>query len=119
MFKKKGIDILDIPELNRKKLIKLPEVENKEEVKITKDGYFDLSKANAAPQAIQPAQVQPVSQETNQMGSFFSDFAALGASQPQITPKEDNTDIKDLKWRLENLEFKLEQLIEKVNSINK
>jgi hypothetical protein len=53
--------------------------------------------------------------------NFLSDFASIGANEPQKTPevKENNIEVKDLKWRLENLEFKLEQLIEKVNSINR
>jgi len=108
MFKKDKGYVLDIPDLHRKKLIKLPEIENSEiSKKITNDGFFDMSKTK-----------EPSSQT-----SFLSDFASIGASN-QVTPKniekvESTEDIKDLKWRLENLEFKLEQLIERIDSMNK
>ncbi len=117
MFKKReSIDILDIPELHRKKLIKLPETQKYQETKVTNDGYFVFSpEAPKQEIANQQSEVKPEVQT-----SFLSDFASIGSTNPQITPevrKEDNAEVKDLKWRLENLEFKLEQLIEKVNSI--
>lgn len=124
MFKKReSIDILDIPELHRKKLIKLPEAQKHEETKLTNDGYFVLSETKQET----PIQTQPeVKQETpSQVSNFLSDFASIGSTNPQVTPeiksesKEEGSDVKDLKWRLENLEFKLEQLIERVNSINR
>lgn len=125
MFRKReSVDVLDIPELHRKKLIKLPEKEKHEEVKISNDGYFDLSQdsqKNPTPQIQESKEVQ----QSNQVANFLSDFASIGSSQTQVTPeikveaKEENSDVKDLKWRLENLEFKLEQLIERVNSINR
>mgnify|MGYP001576085165 CR=1 FL=1 len=119
MFKKReSIDILDIPELHRKKLIKLPPSPKYQETKVTNDGYFVFSPeapkqeiVNQQPEAKPEAQTQ-----------FLSNFASIGLTNPQITPevrKEDNAEVKDLKWRLENLEFKLEQLIERVNSINR
>lgn len=120
MFKKReSIDILDIPELHRKKLIKLPPPQNYQETKVTNDGYFVLSETKQET-ITQP--INEVKQETpSQVSNFLSDFASIGSTNPQITPevkKEDNAEVKDLKWRLENLEFKLEQLIERVNSIN-
>lgn len=126
MFRKReSVDILDIPELHRKKLIKLPDKENQESIKVSNDGYFDLSPNIQSTESInQSTQIQEtkeeVKQESSQVSNFLSDFASIGSSN-QITPevkKEDNSEIKDLKWRLENLEFKLDQLIERVNSIN-
>lgn len=127
MFRKReSVDILDIPELHRKKLIKLPDKENQESVKISNDGYFDLSpnmqnknQVNQNPQ-IQETK-EEVKQETSQVSRFLSDFASIGSSNQVIQEikKEDNSEVKDLKWRLENLEFKLDQLIERVNSINR
>ena len=110
MFKKKeSVDVLDIPDLHRKKLIKLPEVKNLEESRITQDGFFDLS------QNKDTIQNEEIKQETNQTGNFLSDFASIGS----VSNNTEESDVKNLKWRIENLEFKLEQLIEKVNSINK
>ncbi|MBM3232158.1 hypothetical protein FJZ21_02140 [Candidatus Pacearchaeota archaeon] len=123
MFKKReSIDILDIPELHRKKLIKLPEAQKHQETKLTNDGYFIISEKRQETQ-----QTAEVKQETiNPVSNFLSDFASIGATNPQVNPEikteskqEDNTEVKDLKWRLENLEFKLDQLIERVNSINR
>ncbi len=130
MFRKReSIDILDIPELHRKKLIKLPDKEKHEEVKISKDGYFDLSQNNQTQNPItQSPQIQNAREtkpETSQVTNFLSDFASIGSSNSTIQQTQensevkDNSEIKDLKWRLENLEFKLEQLIERVNSSNR
>ncbi|MGV8131742.1 MAG: hypothetical protein ACP5N7_06610 [Candidatus Pacearchaeota archaeon] len=125
MFKKReGIDILDLPELHRKKLIQLPETKKNEETKITSDGYFVLSEENQKQETIQTTQIESpkVDMVTPQVSNFLSDFASIGSSIPQITPEakiEDKEEIKDLKWRLENLEFKLEQLIERIDSINR
>ncbi|MEK6908712.1 MAG: hypothetical protein AABX23_01525 [Nanoarchaeota archaeon] len=127
MFKKReSIEILDIPELHRKKLIKLPEVQKEESTKITNDGFFDLSQIT--PQNNNISEVtqkneEIKTQETNQLTNFLTDFASIGTSNPtqnvqKETKTEDSSEVKDLKWRIENLEFKLEQLIEKVNSIN-
>lgn len=135
MFRKReSVDILDIPELHRKKLIRLPEKEEPENIKVSKDGYFDLSQnsqnhsqINSSVQQIQVEDNQEVKQETSQVTSFLSDFASIGSinstnqtgQETKIKENTDKSDIKDLKWRLENLEFKLEQLIEKFNSSNK
>ena len=119
MFKKReSIDILDIPELHRKKLIKLPESPKHEETKVTNDGYFIFSPESPKQEIVN----KEPEVKTEAQTSFLSDFASIGATQSQLTPeikKEDNAEVKDLKWRLENLEFKLEQLIERVNSIKK
>jgi hypothetical protein len=115
------VEILDLPELNRKKLIKLPEQKEDNKVNITKDGYFVLS-PTITPQTQVQEVIQPkIKEESAPATNFLSDFASIGANEPQKTPevKENNIEVKDLKWRLENLEFKLEQLIEKVNSINR
>lgn len=121
MFKKReSIDILDIPELHRKKLIKLPEPQKHDETKITNDGYFVLN----SNQKQEITEVKPeLKQEASQVTSFLSDFASIGSSnesnQSTQEIKQESSEVKDLKWRLENLEFKLEQLIERVNSFNR
>lgn len=125
MFKKReSVDILDLPELHRKKLIQLPETRENEETKMTSDGYFVLSQEDQKQEAIPIAQVESpkLDMSSSQVSNFLSDFASIGSSIPQITPEakiEDKEEIKDLKWRLENLEFKLEQLIERIDSINR
>lgn len=129
MFKKReSVDILDLPELHRKKLINLPQSQEHQVTKITNDGFFDLSNTleNKTQEFTQKENPQSVTQtpevkvETSQVTNFLSDFAVVGSNNPQITPsvEKETSEVKDIKWRLENLEFKLEQLIEKVNSIN-
>ncbi|MEK6916088.1 MAG: hypothetical protein AABW89_06115 [Nanoarchaeota archaeon] len=108
MFKKDSIDILDLPELHRKKLISLPGQSETEKTQITKDGFFDLS-----------SQKEKTEQgnENNQETDFLSSFASIGSAQQSEVKQENKSDnINDLKWRIENLEYKLEQLIEKLNS---
>ena len=125
MFKKReSVDILDLPELHRKKLIQLPEFQKNEGTKITSDGYFVLSEENQKQEGMQTSQIEhsKLNIEPSQVSNFLSDFASIGATNPQVTPEakiEDKEEIKDLKWRLENLEFKLEQLIERIDSINR
>src|SRR3989344_4364853 len=138
LFSKEGVDVIDLPELHRRKLINLPEREKSEDLgqKFTKDGFFDLSSTeqniNSINRTSQEQEKQTISPQTpnSQVTDFLSDFASIGASSPftqiQETPHSNTRDatnnesehIKDIKWRIENLEFKLEQLIERVNSIN-
>ena len=131
--KESGVDVIDLPDLHRRKLINLPEREESSELKqgkFTKDGFFDLSNTKQPIQANQTPQEQNNPQSNNQVTDFLNDFASIGASNPnktsdnnQInesqTPSRDESEsVKDLKWRIENLEFKLEQLIERLNSKN-
>ena len=131
--KESGVDVIDLPELHRRKLIKLPEREESIELKqgkFTKDGFFDLSNTKQQIQTNQTSQEQNNPQSNNQVTDFLSDFASIGASNPNKIPdnnqqtqsqtptRNESENIADLKWRIENLEFKLEQLIERLNSKN-
>ncbi|MEK6836037.1 MAG: hypothetical protein AABX94_00055 [Nanoarchaeota archaeon] len=138
--KESGVDIIDLPELHRRKLIKLPERPESTELKqgeFTSDGFFDLSKNKTETiqsQINQTSQEQnnPVSNQTSsQVTDFLSNFASIGASNPNTMPNvnqstesnqinnNESEQIKDLKWRIENLEFKLEQMTERLNSLNR
>jgi len=102
------IDFIDLPDLNRRKLINISEKKD-EEVNITKDGFFDLSNKETT-----NTNTPQIPQEEN----FLSNFASIGSSQPQENKVEAPQD-QDLKWRIENLEYKLEQLMEKLSVIEK
>src|SRR3989338_11064112 len=136
LFSKEGVDVIDLPELHRRKLINLPEREKSEDLgqKFTKDGFFDLSNTeqniNSINQTSQEQEKQTISPQTpnSQVTDFLSDFASIGASNSPMQIQEHNPasktrdatnneseSIKDIKWRIENLEFKLEQLIERLN----
>ena len=118
MFNKRGsVDIIDLPDLYRRKLINLPESLLDQETQITKDGFFDLSISSQ-----NTSNSQPIAKDSKEETSFLNDFASIGSSNQnsQIEVKKENNseEVSDLKWRIENLEYKLEQLIEKVNSSN-
>lgn len=118
MFNKRGsVDIIDLPDLYRRKLINLPESPLDQETQITKDGFFDLSISSQ-----NTSNSQPIAKDSKEETSFLNDFASIGSSNQnsQIEVKKENNseEVSDLKWRIENLEYKLEQLIEKVNSSN-
>lgn len=125
IFSRSGVDVIDLPDLHRRKLIKLPEREDHKELKqgeMTKDGFFDLSNSRAGSD-LQVSEQTPSTSE--QVTDFLSDFASIGASNPNVTPikqvsnqaNNGTESVKDLKWRIENLEFKLEQLTEKLNTM--
>lgn len=118
MFNKRGsVDIIDLPDLYRRKLINLPESLLDQETQITKDGFFDLSISSQ-----NTPNPQFMSKDSKEETSFLNDFASIGSSNQnsQIEVKKENNseEVSDLKWRIENLEYKLEQLIQKVNSSN-
>jgi len=118
MFNKRGsVDIIDLPDLYRRKLINLPESLLDQETQITKDGFFDLSISSQ-----NTPNPQFMSKDSKEETSFLNDFASIGSSNQnsQIEVKKENNseEVSNLKWRIENLEYKLEQLIEKVNSSN-
>ena len=115
MFKKKSsVDILDIPDLHRRKLIDLPEEKDFEKTKITNDGFLEISKGDEVSSS------SAVNSEDKSATSFLNDFASIGSSKTENTESksEDKVSQDDLKWRIENLEYKLEQLTEKFNSLN-
>ena len=118
MFNKRGsVDIIDLPDLYRRKLINLPESLLDQETQITKVGFFDLSISSQ-----NTPNPQFMSKDSKEETSFLNDFASIGSSNQnsQIEVKKENNseEVSDLKWRIENLEYKLEQLIQKVNSSN-
>lgn len=118
MFNKRGsVDIIDLPDLYRRKLINLPESPLDQETQITKDGFFDLSISSQ-----NTSNSQPIAKDSKEETSFLNDFASIGSSNQnsQIEVKKENNseEVSNLKWRIENLEYKLEQLIQKVNSSN-
>ena len=118
MFNKRGsVDIIDLPDLYRRKLISIPESPLDQETQITKDGFFDLSISSQ-----NTPNPQFMSKDSKEETSFLNDFASIGSSNQnsQIEVKKENNseEVSNLKWRIENLEYKLEQLIQKVNSSN-
>lgn len=123
MFSKNdGVDVLDLPELHRRGILKLPAPEPIE------DDLVDLTKPvqpsilTTSPTA-PPSLPAPHAPTHSGVTDFLSDFASIGAATPLVTTESAtpsvpavaaDTAVADLKWRLENTEYKLEQLIERL-----
>lgn len=141
--KKEGIDVLDLPELQRRGLLKFPEPPR------PGDDLLDLTKTQ--PSVTTPI-AQPFSQPANNnemscVSDFlndvdraivtsniqksyavpshstregFFDFSAIGTVAPNnalVAGIKNGTD--DLTWRIENTEYKIEQLLAKIAELEK
>ena len=116
-------DVIDLPELHRRGLVKFPDAEKEiDEIDFT-------SISSNVP-------VVPTASESNPVSSgvsdFLSDFSNIGASNVSNSfsdnSKNEKSDsenidsvklVQDLKWRIENNEYKLEQLIERLVALEK
>ncbi len=117
LFSRGSGDVLDLPEMQRRGFVKFAEpVEQVEEIDFT---------AMAAPEN-KPSESEEKS--SSAVSDFMSDFASIGSSNAMETKSEsipnngssDSTDaVADLKWRLENTEYKMEQLIERLIALEK
>ena len=139
--KKEGIDVLDLPDLQRRGLLKLPEP-------APGDDLLDLTKTQPsvttpiAPPFSQPANnkeasdvsdflsdVDRATATSNIQKSYavpshstqegFFDFFAIGAATPSVASVETKTGADNLSWRVENAEYKIEQLLEKIAELEK
>ncbi len=112
--KKDGVDIIDLPDLQRRGLLKLPAPHS------PRDDLIDLTK-------IQPTVATPInppfqpptnSPEMKGVSDFLSDFASIGASVPS-SPVETKSSTDNIPWRVENAEYKIEQLLLKIAELEK
>src|SRR3989344_3182590 len=106
-----GVDVLDLPDLQRRGLLKLPNPETQD------DDIIDLSKP-VQPSVLTTSPIAPPSVPSppnpthNAVADFLSDFSSIGAMTPSVAnetasnilPRADESDaviaVKDLKWRL-------------------
>lgn len=115
-FRKKGLDVYDYTLLQKKGLLEKPPVKQTP-VNVDSSGYFDFSKSQSASPQIQvaPAQTPEVASPL----SFFDNFAAANSS-PDLEqslpepPTHEPTDLVDLKVKLEDFEYKLDRLTDKI-----
>ncbi|MSS74429.1 hypothetical protein EXS72_02195 [Candidatus Pacearchaeota archaeon] len=113
-------DVLDLPDLNRRGLFKFPEVKNEEEeIDFTKSPQNNLN-------------VEITAQETNlnkeissNVSNFFSNFSAIGVANSSVVsdnfPKSESSEHQknDLKWRVENSEYQIEQLLQRIAELER
>lgn len=121
-----GGDYVDYTELKKRGLLKVPEVKN-DGMKVNKDGYVEiLKRENAGSNEINSVNN---AQQTggNEMASnpfgFLSSFAnsASSSSSDNISNSDNlnnsNVEVAHLKVKLEDLEYKFDRLMEKLNLI--
>ena len=113
-------DVIDLPELHRRGLVKFPKQEEEiDEIDFTSDAPVVASENKSASSGV---------------SDFLSDFSNIGASNinsnspSDISKNEKSSDsenidsvklVRDLKWRIENNEYKIEQLIERLVALEK
>lgn len=123
MFSKEsGVDVLDLPDLQRRGLLKLPQPHEPQ------DDLIDLTKS-PQPSVTSPIN-PPFSQPSNfasgldGVSDFLGSFASIGASTPSVSTDTKSeitlaTSSSDLNWRVENTEYKIEQLLERIAKLEK
>ena len=141
IFGKSG-DYLDIPALQKKGLVKLPEPKVDKGIKVTKEGYVELTNEYSPEGESVTAPVNPVSSgSTGGFGSFFdapapsastssnsggSIFDSLDNSSNNNSSSyfgnsgsnnSDSLNIQHLKAKFEDIEFKIDRLIEKIDKM--
>lgn len=112
-MRKSGIETIDYTLLQKKGFIKKPE-ENKSGLKVDSQGMLDLT-SNANSQSGTPAQMN--NESINPFG--FLDSLAQSSSSSGLgnISSNDNAEISTLKIKIDDLEFKLAQLIDKLSII--
>lgn len=106
----------DIPLLERKGFIKIPKPKNNEETYIDKEGYIGFKskaeKAESTTQTLQPTE----NQETQNNFDFLN---ALANSSSINSPSSETkfSEIAHAKVKIEDLEYKLDRLLERLEKI--
>ncbi len=97
-------EVVDLTKLKKLGLLKEPQQEQKPVPE-----YYDFSQQNSAPQ--KPELPKP---ETESPLSFFDNFASNLPQTPQQIQQPQTSDNSELSIKLENLEYQLERLAEKL-----
>lgn len=139
-FRKRGLDVYDFTLLQRKGLVEKPQEKEEQPVNVDSQGYFDFSSGHTQQSSqqespsvsslfqpqVQPemagpqTQVSPPAQSSDNPLAFFDTFAQNASTQepesglPQPINHNDPTELVDLKVKLEDFEYKLERLTDKL-----
>ena len=108
---KESPDVVDLTTLQKRVIIKKEKpIEKTHNLQADSSGYVSLFPAT------QQTSSENQTQETNSNPFAFLDSIANANSPPtfQQTPQENQTDFTDLKIKLEDFEYKLERLMEKI-----
>jgi len=116
-----GVDFIDYTYLQKRGLIKRKEVKNQEGVSLTKDGFVQLSEAEKA----SVSDNQASSSTFNPFGFLDNASSGNGSSESYygnsgsggVSEENKDLEIQGLKNKIEDLEYKLEKLIEKFDFV--
>ncbi len=120
----KGGDIIDLPEMQRRGFVKFPEKEEDiDEIDFTLKKEDNSGVTDFLGDADNGFQNTTRTQNSNILDELSS-FASIGASN-SVSENKEALEIKkeinadDLKWRIENTEYKLEQILERLIALEK
>ncbi len=149
-FSRESGDVLDLPEMQRRGLIKFPEPEEQvqkneedfhflddrqnrsfdrhDEIDFTSSSSSDVGNVEHEVKK-ENFSVPEVNPSSSGVSNFLSDFASIGISNNSEVSKNEPVSVgsdsdatkivQDLKWRLENTEYKLEQVMERLLILEK
>lgn len=118
--KKEGIDILDLTLLQKKGILKI-KPETTEQSPSSQGNFIDFTGfPSPEPGSPAPPSLPPSSSDSSPFGLL--DSLSNNSSQStnvysQPNNSQSNSDLNTLKIKIEDLEYKLERLIEKLNKI--
>ena len=100
---KKGPEVIDLTILQKRGLLK--KVKQEPNLNHDAEGYADLTKQSSLP-----------TQPTNQF-DFLDSLANASSSTPTHSSEFSNTDIRHLNVKLDDLEYKLERMLERITEL--
>jgi hypothetical protein len=104
---KKGIDVLDFTELQKRGLLKVPEKKAEDNVTVNSEGYAVLGSPSAS------ASGSSAESGAGALG-FLDALAGVGTSSGNTSSSVDATELQGLKNKIDDLEYKLDRLMEKI-----
>lgn len=118
IFKKSdSVDVLDLTKLQKKGLLKLPE-QKTEPIKVNSQGYVDLgiSVLPVSESVKEAPSYNPVNDGAGALG-FLDSLANVSASPEPIVSAGSDIEIQGLKNKIEDLEYKLRVLEDKISKL--
>ena len=124
-FKKSSVDVLDFTKLQKKGLLKVPERKAEQRVRVNSQGYIDLGISNLS-NTTSPVQENTQSYSGSEGGSGASALGFLDSLASASSPSDSSVysgsgdsslDIQGLKNKIEDLEYKLRVLEDKIAKI--
>ncbi len=119
LFHKGGGDIIDFPMLQKRGIIKKEEIPPINNAKIDPHtGFIEfLEPSNITSNDLQVPSPSSNSSQTTDLLSFLDSSASISASSPSSfqSTQKDSLEMQSLKIKIDDLEFKLESLLEKIS----